>query len=214
MSKPLQPVIYQFKVVLRRISPMIWRRLLIRNDSSVADLHHFLQISFGWSDFHLHRFLIYGKQFGVYRTGGPVFDEDAEKVRLSDFRFRIRERFLYEYDFGDNWQHDITLEKILLAEPKGIYPTCIAGKRSAPPEDCGGPWQFIKTKQESPLLSFKLVEDIQEAAKERDMAAIEDLVEQVQEVLPWLSLGRFDRRAVNRRLQQYTAGDPQWMEEP
>ncbi len=95
------PEIYQFQAWLRGVSPMIWRRLLVRSDQTIADLHQALQIIFGWDDSHLNRFRIHGKDFGVYHVGGPIFDNDANRVRLADFHFRTGERFLYEYDFGE-----------------------------------------------------------------------------------------------------------------
>jgi hypothetical protein len=91
--------VYQFKVVLRGISPMIWRRLLLRSDQSIADLHYTIQIAMGWSDSHLHRSHIHGKDYGVAHEGGLTFSDDPERVRLIQFDFRLRERFLYEYDF-------------------------------------------------------------------------------------------------------------------
>lgn len=79
--------IYQFHAWLRGISPLIWRRLLVRSDQTVADLHYALQLAFDWSDSHLNTFRIQGKDFGVYRLGGPVFDEDAQKEKRSAWRF-------------------------------------------------------------------------------------------------------------------------------
>ena len=72
----------------------------------------------GATDSHLHRFRIYGKNFGVYQIGGPLFDDAADTVHLADFHFRLGERFVYEYDFGDLWQHDIRLGQILPLEPE------------------------------------------------------------------------------------------------
>jgi hypothetical protein len=94
MSEPLtnpKLVVYQVRVVLRGISPLIWRRLLIRGDSSIADLHRTLQVAFGWSNEHLHRFVIQGR---VYGEGGLI---DPRKVRLAALGLRLRERFVYEY---------------------------------------------------------------------------------------------------------------------
>jgi hypothetical protein len=108
MPVPETLCVYQFKVVLRGISPMIWRRLLLRSDHSIADLHYTIQIAMGWSDSHLHRFHIHGKDYGVAHEGGLTFSDDPDRVRLAQFGFRLRERFLYEYDFYDNWKHDIT----------------------------------------------------------------------------------------------------------
>jgi Plasmid pRiA4b ORF-3-like protein len=92
---------YQLKVVLAEISPMIWRRLLVHGDTTLADLHYILQIAFGWSDFHLHRFILYGKEYGIPRIGGYWFHDDANHIRFADLGLRQRERFLYEYDGFD-----------------------------------------------------------------------------------------------------------------
>ena len=102
-------VIYQLKITLRGISPLIWRRLLVHAETSIADLHYILQLAMGWTDSHLHRFLIHGKEYGIAYDGGLGFDDDPKQVRVADFRFRLRERFLYEYDFGDYWQHDMRI---------------------------------------------------------------------------------------------------------
>ena len=73
--------VYQFKVVLRGISPMIWRRLLLRSDHGIADLHYTIQIFHGGSDSHLHRFHIHGKDCGVAHEGGLTLSDDPERVR-------------------------------------------------------------------------------------------------------------------------------------
>ena len=126
---------------------MIWRRLRVRSDSTIADLHYTLQIALGWTDFHLHQFVIRGKRYGVSRLGCTGFRDDPKQVRLDDFHFRLKERFLYEYDFGDLWQHEIRLEKVLPLDTKHIYPRCIGGSGKAPHEDCGGPLAFLALKQ-------------------------------------------------------------------
>ena len=128
MSLSPEVEVYQLRVYLRQISPMIWRRLLVRSDSTIADLHYTLQIVMGWDDFHLHQFTIRGKHYGVFYECGLHFRDNAQDVRLSDFRFRRYERFLYEYDFVDLWQHEIRVEETLPLEPKKIYPVCIGGK--------------------------------------------------------------------------------------
>jgi hypothetical protein len=103
--------VYQFKIVLRRVSPVVWRRLLLRSDHSLADLHYAIQISMGWSDSHLHLFHIHGKDYSVAHEGGIFFSNDPKQIRLADFEFRLGERFLYEYDFYDHWEHDVRLER-------------------------------------------------------------------------------------------------------
>ena len=91
-------MVYQLRVVLRGVSPLIWRRLLVRGDSTVADLHATLQVALGWSDEHLHRFVIQGRHYGA---DGCV---EPRRVRLADLGLRIGERFVYEYDFIDGWR--------------------------------------------------------------------------------------------------------------
>jgi hypothetical protein len=155
--------VYQFRVYLRKISPAIWRRLLLRSNQTIADLHYTLQITMGWSDFHLNRFVIHGKDFGVAHIGGMSFSDDSRMIRLSDFHFRLRERFLYEYDLGDQWQHEIRLEKKLPLDLKKTYPVCIGGSRQAPPEDCGGPiaFQALESHYSLPYIAEKLWEIIE-----------------------------------------------------
>src|SRR4030095_6560809 len=111
MSELPNAVIYQLKITLRGISPLIWRRLLVRAETSIADLHYILQLAMGWTDSHLHRFLIQGKEYGSADDGGMGFADDPKQIKVADFRFRLLERFLYEYDFRDNWQHDLRVEQ-------------------------------------------------------------------------------------------------------
>jgi hypothetical protein len=132
MSELKPASIYQLKVWLQGISPMVWRRLLVRSDSTIADLHYTIQIAMGWSDVHLNRFHIHGQDFGVYHDGGICFSDNPEKVLLSAFGFRTRERFFYEYDFGDEWLHEVRIEKRLPLDPKLTYSVCIDGKHAAP----------------------------------------------------------------------------------
>src|SRR5271165_5742394 len=127
--------IYQLHILLLQINPPIWRRLHARSDSSIATLHELLQIAFDWSDFHLHRFVIRGKEYGLSRIGGSTFRTDAKKALLSQFHFRVNERFLYEYDFGDLWQHQIRFEGIDPVREKKLYAVCAIDRQV--PESVG-----------------------------------------------------------------------------
>jgi Plasmid pRiA4b ORF-3-like protein len=203
--------VYPLHVWLREISPLIWRRLLVRCDSTIADLHYTLQMAMGWEGYHLHQFVIRGKRYGVPQPGGVWFPDDPTQVRLADLRLRLRERFLYEYDFGDLWQHEIRVEKKLPAHPKHRYPTCIGGRRAAPPEDCGGPWAFMTLQDEfSPYALLERLTKMLEAIQAGDPDAVEECREEFAELQYWVNLEQFDRRAVNRRLQQYAMGDEAW----
>jgi hypothetical protein len=136
-------IIYQLRLVLCDISPLIWRRLLVRSDTSIARLHAVIQAVLGWSDTSLHRFVIHGKGYGIARLDGIGFADDPHRVCLGDFRLRVGERFRYEYDFTDGWALDLHLEQVLELDPKVIYPRCTAGRGLAPPEDCGGPSAYL-----------------------------------------------------------------------
>ncbi len=192
---------YQLHVWLREISPMIWRRLLVRSDSSIADLHYSLQIVFGWSDSHLHRFVIHGKDYGLAYLGGISFTDNPAQVRLSDFRFRQNARFRYEYDFGDLWQHEIRLERTVPLNPTKTYPVCVGGARAAPPEDCGGPWAFMTLRQHySPwFIADRLLTLLEGNPQDID-------AEEIYSFQLWLNLEYLDRRAINRRLRAYAQG--------
>ena len=150
------------------------------------------------------------KDFGVYHEGGPVFDRNADQIHLADLYFRLGERFLYEYDFGDRWEHQIRLERIHPFEPERRYPVCIGGRRAVPPEDCGGPWAFQQRRDEAPWLAQKVLDEIAECVREQDTMTLRDLVEEIPPLQTWLTLDRFDRRQVNRRLRQYATGNPEW----
>lgn len=141
-SASLHDQVYQLKIHLLGISPMIWRRLLVTSETTIAQLHHILQIAMGWENFHLHRFRIYGKEYGISYSGGTGFTDDPRQVQLGGFRLRMNDIFHYEYDFGDSWEHQIRVEEILNRDPKKKYPRCIDGRRACPPEDSGGPWAY------------------------------------------------------------------------
>src|SRR6476659_8324087 len=140
MSAPARAVrICQLKVVLRGVRPMVWRRVLVRSGTTLADLHRVVQLAMGWEDGHLHRFRIHGRDYGSAALGASSFATNPSAVTLADFRLRPHERFAYVYDGGAWWQHDIRLERVLPPDPTGTYPVCIGGRHACPPEGCGGP---------------------------------------------------------------------------
>jgi hypothetical protein len=214
MADQTIPEIYLLHVWIRQISPMIGRRLLVRSDSTLAALHDTIQIAFGWTDSHLHRFRIHGRDQGVGRVGGPSFSTDARQVRLDSFEFRLSERFLYEYDLRDSWQHEVRIERRLTVEPKRTYPVCVGGQRAAPPEDCGGPWAFLGRRDAVPCDVREHLERLVESVEAGDLDAVQDHLDVIESLRAWLTLDQFDRRAVNRRLRLYAAGDARWRREP
>jgi hypothetical protein len=129
--------IYQLRILLRGISPLIWRRVLVHSDTTLAQLHTILQILFTWSDEHLHSFYVHGREYGS--SGAPTHG-----VMLRDLGLHRGERFRYVYDFGANWECELRLEALLPLAPRRVYPVCIGGKRAAPPEDCRGAWGYLE----------------------------------------------------------------------
>jgi Plasmid pRiA4b ORF-3-like protein len=134
--------IYQLKVQLREVRPPVWRRVLVPGEMDLAELHEVVQAAMGWTNSHLHEFEAEDARYGVPDPDWDL-DEVANEsgVRLS----RIAgegSRLRYAYDFGDGWQHDVIVEKVLPRQPGLRYPCCAAGRRACPPEDVGGPWGY------------------------------------------------------------------------
>jgi Plasmid pRiA4b ORF-3-like protein len=130
--------VYQFKVTLRNIHPPIWRRIQVWEDATLAQLHRVLQMAMGWEDYHLHEFRIGRKIYAV-----PDLDDerkiiDVKRTRIHDVIQQVGTEFEYVYDLGDYWEHVLVLEAILQPASDTLYPRCIAGERSCPPEDVGG----------------------------------------------------------------------------
>src|ERR1044071_6757309 len=139
--------LYQFKVALRHISPKIWRRILVWEDYTLDQLHRVLQIAVGWENYHLYEFRI-GR--AKYRDPHPENEPEilnAKRARILDVLPGVGAEFEYIYDFGDSWQHRLLLESILLRAPDEPYPCCVAGERSCPPEDVGGPGEYERYLQ-------------------------------------------------------------------
>lgn len=129
--------IYQLKVTLKWSNPPIWRTLQVRGDTKLSGLHHILQVAMDWQDEHLHAFRIGNETYGIPDPEFPNDTLNESRVRLDKVADKGG-KFLYEYDFGDSWAHEIKVEKILPPEPGLKYPRCIDGARACPPEDSGG----------------------------------------------------------------------------
>ena len=143
----MQNKIYQFKISLKDIQPVIWRRILVPAKYTFWDLHVAIQNSMGWLDYHLHVFRIRQKFSNIeIEIGIPnedLFKDEQEilpgwHIPITDYFDDLGVISLYEYDFGDSWIHEVLLEGMLIREKGQKYPKCIAGARACPPEDCGG----------------------------------------------------------------------------
>lgn len=146
-NKPLPtPSAYQLLIELLHVTPRVWRRLVVRSDTTLADLHAFIQLAFGWEDYHPHQFTIQGKEYGIDRTGALGFTGNVRTIPVGSFQFQRGDQFAYRYDFGDGWEHQITVETCHALSPRALYPRCMDGAQSAPPEDSGGPYGYMERR--------------------------------------------------------------------
>ena len=192
---------------MRGVSPLIWRRLLIPADTTIAGLHAVLQIAFGWGGEHLHRFLIHGVEYGISYAVGVGFRDDPHRVHVAELGLRPTERFVYDYDFTDGWRLDLRLEQILAAGAGRVYPRCTGGHRAGPPEGCGGVWAFLEQTQPHHILTaaIRAAEILGMLLNDEDVPRFGEHRDELAGLLPLLGVDRFDRRTVNRALAAHAA---------
>jgi Plasmid pRiA4b ORF-3-like protein len=208
---PAAGTVYRLRVVVAGISPLIWRRLEVPADTTIARLHAIIQTVFGWSGEHLHQFVIAGTEYGICYDGGPWFRDDARKVHLADLGLRERERFSYEYNFFAPWRVDLRVEQITGTQSGRVYPRCTGGRRAGPPEDWGGPWEFLERAQPYRMLdalvrAAEIMRALLEAKDADDLDGAGVDRDELMALLPLLGLERFDRRACNRSLRALGPG--------
>jgi hypothetical protein len=130
--------VFELDVRLRHIAPPIWRTVQVPGTITLEDLHFALQVAMGWTNSHLHQFRIGTATYGMTEVDdAPETLEDEREFALSALA-RAGDRFVYEYDFGDGWDHDVIVTKVTDVA-KAASPRCTGGARACPPEDCGGP---------------------------------------------------------------------------
>jgi hypothetical protein len=139
-------VVVQVKIKLRGVSkPPVWRRLRVRADTTLDQLHGTIMAAFGWADYHMHAFESGPERFGLPDPELGFIDE--RQVSLGELIGDVGDRLTYSYDFGDNWEHEILVEELLDADPAVRYPVLVDAKGACPPEDCGGPWGYAELKE-------------------------------------------------------------------
>ena len=136
--------VYQLKVLLLETRQPIWRRLQVPGNANLGWLHAVIQVAMGWTNSHLHQFKVGTACYSDTRVYFAEFvDEPAileeRKVELQQVAPKEKAVFGYDYDFGDSWDHEIKVEKILPPNAAlGTVASCLDGARACPPEDCGG----------------------------------------------------------------------------
>jgi hypothetical protein len=178
---------FVFKVTLNNSKPPIWRRIVVPDTYTFYQLHCAIQDAMGWLDYHLHSFTVdvrsKNKDKSKSRSSASLrqtislpnpevdaFDppeKDESIERIADWFGSIMQQCVYTYDFGDDWDHTVHLEKVIPLDPKQTYPQCTGGKNACPPEDCGGlggydRLQYIlkhpKNKEYKDVLEWMLLE--------------------------------------------------------
>ncbi|MEI7668537.1 MAG: plasmid pRiA4b ORF-3 family protein [Pseudomonadota bacterium] len=135
--------IYQIKITIKGSKPPIWRRVLVESDSNLDELHDVIQAVMNWEDYHLYHFFDKNTHSFYSRPDFELDDaKDSSRVKISSVLKKEKDKIEYEYDFGDSWEHEILLEKILPDAGEHKVPYCVTGKRAAPFEDCGGIWGY------------------------------------------------------------------------
>ncbi|MDN5865053.1 MAG: plasmid pRiA4b ORF-3 family protein [Gammaproteobacteria bacterium] len=135
--------LYEVKLTLQGVAPPIWRRLQVPAATTLDVLHNIVQIAMGWKNIHLHMFIVNGEEYGVTDPDLGTTIRDESKAVLGKVAEQ-GDRLMYVYDFGDEWEHEILIERVFPAEEAVARPRCIDGERACPPEDCGGPAGYRK----------------------------------------------------------------------
>ena len=134
--------VYQLRISLLDAVPPIWRRVVVPGDTSLRYLHYLIQAAMGWQDYHLYEFAIDNDRYGEIDDDAPDYLKAAVDSTLTGVIRPPGSRFLYTYDFGDEWVHSLDVEAILPAEMVAECPACIDGARACPPEDFGGAFTY------------------------------------------------------------------------
>jgi hypothetical protein len=167
-------LVYTIKITLAGTKPPVWRRIVVE-DCTLGELHAHIQAAMGWTNSHLHHFRLGERLYGdpdlMADSFGEFDYENSTAVRLSDLvpKSGKKPKLIYEYDFGDSWDHQLVVESVGPPEAGAKYPACVDGKRSCPPEDVGGVWGYA---------------DFLDAIRDPDHEQHEDMLE-------WVG-GRFD----------------------
>lgn len=184
--------IYQIQISLKNFKPKIWRRIQVSSSISVSDFHKIIQTTMGWTNSHLHQFIKGRSYYSIKLEEDDFWDDgnnsDYSNMVVSDLLAIEKEKIIYEYDFGDGWQHELLLEKILPVDGAVKYPVCLKGKMNCPPEDSGGVWGY---------------EDLIEVLSQPDHEEYEFRLEWVGEDFDPQS---FDTKEINDSLQEKDYG--------
>ncbi|TIN17571.1 MAG: plasmid pRiA4b ORF-3 family protein, partial [Mesorhizobium sp.] len=166
--------ILQFRIWLKDVSPMVWRRVQVPSIMTLHEFHGVLQVAMGWECIHLYQLIIHTVRYGSWETGAR-----SPAIALADLKLRKGGRFLYEYDVNTPWEHEIRLEERQPVSLESLYPACTGGDGNCPQEDCGGPegWMW----RQDNAFGYEMMDDLetaaeflQEVSETKSLAALDD----------------------------------------
>lgn len=128
---------YQIKIKLKESKPPIYRKILINPETKLPKFHDIIQDVMGWTDSHLHHFIVDGEFYGEPDPDDWTEVINYKNIKIYEVLMDEKDKMIYEYDFGDSWIHEIILEKFIELDEE-FNVKCIDGKLNCPPEDCGG----------------------------------------------------------------------------
>ena len=195
---------YRLRIVLRRTSPHIWRRVVVRSDSTLCELHQAFQVMFGWADSRPLRFVLRGRSLGAAATA-TASSWSAPGILLSEFKLQAKERFFYDYGFDHAnvpvWRHEIRFEAALVADRVRL-PHCIGGVGNPPLEQAASPQELTNLAElfTPQFVLHQLTELVDRGSSDAQLA------EHMRHLRPWLTAERFSQRSANRHLQASLGG--------
>lgn len=149
IETPAGQPLYQLKITLSYSDPVVWRRVVVPANIKLHRLHDLIQRVMPWTNSHLHQFIVGNRRkrgaevvfYGMKNLDFADPDDgtlDEKKFSLGEIAPAVKDRFIYEYDFGDGWEHELLVEKILPPDASFKKSLCLAGENACPPDDCGG----------------------------------------------------------------------------
>jgi len=161
--------ILELDITIKGSKPKIWRRVQVPAGITFYELHYVVQFAMGWQNDHLHQFIVGKGEEYIRPPHETDFEEltDSRVTKISEHLAAPNNNIVYEYDFGDSWEHDLVVKKVFEADPNQYYPVLVGGERACPPEDCGGIWGYA---------------DLQETLKKPGTKAYKEMVEWLGDV--------------------------------
>jgi len=202
-------MIYQFRLTVAEISPLIWRRIWMCADQTLADLHYTIQITMDWTDCFLNQFLFRGEYYCVYKIGGMVMNS-AHQVPLHDLSLRPNECIQYQYNMYVPWRVQVRYEKTVPYQSKRVYPYCVSGKYPGPVEHYSGPdeYQAKRDYYNEDYFGMKIINALIYHPEQTVAEVFDDELDLMKF---WMREHRFDRKHINETLKIYSMDGKWWI---